>query len=290
MAAKMNYVPNASALALRGDSTHTLGVIVGDFSSPFLGDVLNALQVLAYEKGYTLVFTGHQSLEGETSVSSLLMKHRLDGILFVGSGIIASLPDDIGGHDIPFAHIGSGPLPKGVAQVSVDDRAGLSMALDHLRGLGHETIAFLGEGREVYELRRRIFHELASDLRVHDAYLADRSVATVRKTISDMLKKEAPLPTAIMACDDVTALSAQRAMYELGIQVPAQISVVGFDDIVFARESIPSLTTIRQPFVQMANEAFEWLTVNAEKSKGSDVPYMAVQPELIVRESCALAP
>ena len=139
-----------------------------------------------------------------------------------------------------------------IASVDVDNRAGIRAVLDHLVGLGHQRIAFIG-GRRLGDIQDR-----------EDAYrgfMAERGVeAQVEYTSNDLeggaealgrlLDRPQP-PTAVVASTDVLAIGVLHAAYERGLRVPDDLSVTGFDDIPFAAASIPALTTVRMPVREM---------------------------------------
>lgn len=293
VAAKLNYRPSAAALTLRGAPSRTLGVIVRNFEDPFFGHMIGELQALAWTKQYSLVLTGCPPGEDEGIDLASLLKYQLDGVIIVGSDFDPASLDAFSEKGIPFVQIGAGPPRPGAVRVTMDQAYGLQRLVAYLTKLGHCDIGYIGEDTLPHLRREEITHTILKNQGV-----AIRPNALVRVAAQDvetgylamqrlLLQCGELLPTAVIAADDVMAQGALRALYERRIRVPADLSLAGIDDIPSARMSIPALTTLRQPTREMVRRAFHLLTGSAAKPRTQAPSDIVVEPELVIRESCA---
>ena len=188
-----------------------------------------------------------------------LLKHQIDGLVIVGSGELDRCTEPFRERRIPMVRIGTGPLPAGVAEVGVDEEAGMRMIVQHLVRLGHRRIGFVGGAhhhRQRYLAFQSAVREQGLGREVPGPDTANGHVSEAGYTATRRwLDWDLPLPTALAASSDLIALGVLRALNEAGIRVPADVSVAGFDDLPLAAMVSPPLTTVRQPFDQLAEEA-----------------------------------
>jgi DNA-binding LacI/PurR family transcriptional regulator len=183
--------------------------------------------------------------------------------------------------------------------IGIDDRAAARTAAEHLRELGHERVGVLSfidaldkEGRLEVALtadRREGYRDGLGAAWNPDLVRVVRpnAVAPARRAALDLLRMETP-PTALLAMSDILALGALEAAAELGVAVPGDLSVVGFDDSPAARVASPPLTTVAQPHEEKGRLAAEWLVEAIEQGAAADPTRRAILPtELVVRESTA---
>jgi LacI family transcriptional regulator len=175
--------------------------------------------------------------------------------------------------------------------INVDNAAGTQMALEHLRTLGHERIAFVrgnwifGDGRERQVAYRGFMRSNGLPIPRDYVRAPDNDLAGGLNAALALLALPRP-PTAIYAASDKLALGVLRGAHVRGVRVPEELSVVGFDDIPMAAYAAPSLTTVRQPVEQMAKMAVE-TALELVGEKRVTLERRVVQPELVRRESCA---
>lgn len=295
-AQRMGYVPNAQARMLKGAPAMTLGVLVYDFEDPFFGAVIGALQAQAGESGYSLVLAGFHRRQVAQRDLEPLLKHRIDGLVIVGSGELGEWVEPFRRHDTPMVRIGTGPLPDDVAEVGVDEQAGMRMLVQHLVDLGHRRIGYIGGAgsyqpqrylafRQALEDRRQTLEESCQALEdpayaPGGGHVSEAGYAATRA----LLGRGEDLPTALVAASDVVALGVLRALGEAGHRVPDDVSVAGFDDLALSAMASPPLTTIHQPFEAFAEEAVAFLT----GSKCAEQPLL-LEPRLVIRSSCGHA-
>lgn len=301
IASHLNYSPNAMAQGLKRQRSKTLGILFGwaganALHSLYSAAVLDGIVDAAGAAGYhVLLFTrGWQSAAESSSVFS---DRRTDGIIVVAPMEQGDVVSGLVSLGLPVTVLSSFTDVPGVPFVAIDNRRGITLALDHLRGLGHTRIAFAGLGRHRSSMRER-----------HDAYLAwmgEQGLPVVPEyVVNDFLAGVAdnnvgrlqtllslPVPpTAVCTVTDDLAFEVLKAARALNLSVPEDLSIVGFDDILLASLTVPKLTTVRLPLLEMGQQAARLLIEVIEEKKQSTNHVFITTPELIVRGSTATAP
>jgi DNA-binding LacI/PurR family transcriptional regulator len=291
-AQQLGYRPNPFARALRGARSMLLGVIVREITDPFFAVATEALSIEARRRGYNLVLgLAHSSADEAVELAAVLESRQCDAIVVMGDmQHHPQLLDDLRLTQIPVVALWQGSEPHGIAAVNVDNAAGVSAATRHLRDLGHERIAFvasypLGDIRE----RQAAYMEAVGNDPVPGYVQHVPNTLAGGASAFEALCTVSPRPTAIIASTDVLALGVLHAAQAEGISVPADLSVVGFDDLPFASFAVPSLTTLRMPTASMVSAAVELVVgaTRAESNGKASAVVRTFQPELVVRRSTA---
>ncbi|MDD5705521.1 MAG: LacI family DNA-binding transcriptional regulator [Kiritimatiellae bacterium] len=278
-AGRLDYRPRAAALALRGAATRTLGVLVKDFGDPFFGQMLAELDRLARRTGFSLLMSGRAGGRDESGDLALLARYRPDGLLLVGSDFMPAAARQYASAGQPVVRLGSGPAVSGVAQVSMDEQAGMERLLDHLLDLGHRRVGYLAQPGARSQRRERALRAAAAR-RGLEAPVTVPAAAWQDDAWTRSLTG-ARTPRAWVAFDDLTAIEVMRRCRDAGIGVPAEVSLAGVDDIPAAALVAPALTTLGQPVHALARRAFEMALTPG------GVREVRIAPELKARESCA---
>ena len=286
-AAKFNYQPSMIARTLQGKRMQTVGVLLPELGEGYHSQVLSGVGDMLIREGY-FYFTVHHRHKKDLidAYPDLLRSRGVDGILAIDTHLETPLP-------LPTVLVaGHNDLP-GVTNVILDHRLAAKLALNHLYELGHRKIAFM-QGQPfssdsdvrwaaTVEMARELGLEISEELTVHlekDSHSPEISYPGIRKLIQSRRHF-----TAVLCFNDVSAMGSIRALHEGGLHVPADVSVLGFDDIQSAAFQVPSLTTIRQPLQKMGSTAAQILL---KKLAGKVTPDLIhVEPELVVRESTA---
>lgn len=282
-ASELGYYPDTSARTLRGRRSFQLGVVF-TMHEPFEVDLVEALLTEAAERGYSLVLGPLTAARPERLVVPQLMGQRIEGLIVLaadgGSSSVSDLPERI-----PIVQLG-GPRSKGpVDDVRVDDEAGIALLVDHLVSLGHTAIAHATGGSgpnararvEAYEAAMRR-SGLLPDV-VESAYTEEAG-----SHAAEVLLTRSELPTAVLAANDRCASGVLLTLVSRGVAVPADISVVGFDDSSVARLPFVQLTTVRHDPVRLASEALDAITARIEDPTRPTVAHRDA-PSLVVRRS-----
>jgi LacI family transcriptional regulator len=291
-AARLGYRADPFASAMRTGRTGVIGAVIRDIGDPFLALLIKQLQRAAQEAGLELLL-GHAAEDPKTAERQLgfMLNRWFDGLVLLGN-----LPDDSGvvgelqRRGVPFVAVARGP-EAGIPSVNVDEGRGTRLVLDHLRALGHERIAFVGNLEHAGVRERLAAYERYVE--EHSLYRGEgyaracpsrRSAAIA--VAQDLLLGSAHAPSALFCASDLLAFGAVGGAWRTGFPVPERVSVVGFDDVEEASDSFPPLTTVRQPADQMADVALRILRRRMEGA-GDEGPQdlTVAPPELVVRRS-----
>jgi DNA-binding LacI/PurR family transcriptional regulator len=285
----LNYRPNFFARSLRLKRTYTIGVILADLGDPYNSMIISGMERYLRKRGFLfLIVAHHHDTKLLSTYSAMLRDRRVEGFITLDT-FLAEEPE------LPTVAIGGHKKIKGVTNVVLDHLQGASLALKHLRDLGHERIAFMkGAGVSVdSEDRWNAICEVTERLgiRMHPELVIQLAGESTPKLgypfARQLLERKQPF-TALFAYNDISAIGSIAAFQEAGLRVPEDVSVVGFDDIQAAEYVNPPLTTVRQPLQGMGEIAARTLLDRIEE-RLKEIPEIAVEPELVVRKSTAQA-
>jgi len=287
---ELNYQPNVLASALNGKKTFSLGLLIPDMVNPFFAELARHVEDRAQELGFNLIICNTDNdMKKEIKYIQLLRQKSVDGII-VATGVrndefLKELIDQ----RVPIALVAREMSVLSTSTVLVDDFAGGYNATRHLIELGHRRIAVIAESMSVSSSKERVRgyrHALEeAELRYDEELVltSDFSIESGRVTALAILQRPSR-PTAIFACNDLLAIGALQAAKELGIRVPDDLSVVGFDNTILASITDPPMTTVAQPIRAMGHQVVDLIV--AEINEESTVKQRVVLlPELIIRQS-----
>jgi LacI family transcriptional regulator len=285
---ELGYTPDATARSLRVRRTQTIGLVVPDNSNPFFAELGQAIEEAGFDAGYTTILgNSAEQPERERRYLQALVAKRVDGLIVAPSRDGGTLEAILGPAKIPVVVIDRDAHLPGADAVLYDNEGGSVAATRHLLALGHTNIAFVAGPPDVQPaaerlrgFRRALVEAGLDPCRVVEA---DFHYAGGRDAAARLLATDAA-PTAIFAANDLMAAGVLQELAARGIEVPDDISVVGFDDAPLAEMVSPTVTTVRQPLQQMAKTALALLLARIGGDGGR--PSRHVLPtELIVRES-----
>jgi DNA-binding LacI/PurR family transcriptional regulator len=286
-AIKFNYEPSFLARSLRNHRTMTIGILVPVLADGYHAEVMTGIGDSLLEEKYFYFIAHHRHrTDLIEQYPRMLISRGAEGLITIDTNLVDKLP-------LPVVAIAGHRRMNGVTNVVLDNHRAAELSLRHLYDLGHRTIAFM-RGQPYSsdsDARWQGIVEVAQDLGL-----------VIRPELTIQLKKDLTSPelgypvvkqlltrhrsfTAFLSFNDIAAIGCIRALHDVGLRVPQDISVVGFDDIKEAAFQTPSLTTIRQPLHQMGALAVRALLQQLRPSGDRDLPQIAVAPELIVRES-----
>ena len=289
---ELGYQPNVLARSLRRGETHTIGMIVPDSANPFFADLARGIEDISFEHGYNLILCNSDGdLEKELLYTDVLTEKQVDGILFVAAGVSTDHIRALQERRIPVVIVDREIPGVSVDRVLTDNARGGWLATRHLVELGHRRIGCItGPSGVTPSAERVIGYRRALDERgipVDEECIVkgDFQYESGHSAARQLMSMDESL-TAIFACNDLMAIGAIRAVLELGLDVPAHLSVVGFDDVRVASYFNPSLTTIVQPKYEMGVVA---ATMLMERMHDLDIlPRRRVlDTSLLIRESTA---
>jgi LacI family transcriptional regulator len=287
-AKSLGYVPNVMARGLRTKLSMTVGVIIPDLTNPIFPPVIRGIENFLAPRGYTALLAntdGRESLE-QAALKSL-MERRVDGLIVATGLQDTPLKSNLWENAIPVVMVnrGAGSLPFPL--VTGDDASGIAATVALLKKLGHRKVVHLAGPPSFSTSKIRLE---AMERQCREEGLSLRVVSVPALTCEageravDTLLAEAQNFTAIQASNDLLALGALRSMRRHGLRCPEDISVIGFNDMPFAEDFNPSLTTVRVPLEEIGTESARILFENITSEKnGSKVITLPVS--LIVRGS-----
>ena len=293
-ATRLGFRPNPFARALRGAPTKLLGAIVRDFGDPFFAWAIEALAMEATAHGYNLLFGHSQGYrEDGLALPAVLAPWHCDAVLVLGE--ISGQPwliEGLRGVREPVVAMWQGQSPTWFPTVDVDDRRGVALGLEHLVELGHERIAFVsarlpGDNPD----REQSYVDFMAERfgGVPDGYLqrCENSLAGGERALKSLLRLPVT-PTAVACANDVAAVGVLHGAHSRGVPVPDALSVVGYDDLMFAAYTIPALTTLRMPTAEIVREGVRMAMELVQHPSPSRSPSKTLfAPTLIVRGSAA---
>lgn len=291
---KLKYQPRLSARGLAGNRSYLVGLLYDNPSPQYVIDVQTGILATCRPNGYDLLIhpCDHRSLELPGELVALVGQSRIDGLILTPPlSDMRTVTDTLDRLNFPYARIA--PIVHGENSPCVycnDRRAAYEMA-EHLIALGHRHIGFIaGHPDHGASVERRAGFEAAlSDHRLRlPARLAAQGYfdfasgeMTGRRLMSQKRR-----PTAIFCCNDEMACGVIHVAHELGLRVPEDISITGFDDLPFARRLWPPLTTVRQPVKEMAEQASRLLLARIRGIPDNGSP-AELRCQLVLRRSTA---
>lgn len=291
IAREKGYRPSAVARSLVTRRTKTIGVVVTRIADPFIAEVVNGIEEVANDHGYS-VFLANSNAHPDREVKVVHSFHerRVDGILVTASRVGALYMPLLAEMRVPTVLINNQHPGEFVHSVMIDNPVASRRATEHLIALGHRRIAYIGD-QFGFQSDTERFAGYRRALEVADVpFLPELIAHGDGKAEGGILAMERLLalpepPTAVFCYNDMSALGGLRAIHSHGWRVPDDISVVGFDDLFIASYTSPALTTISQPMGQMGRMAMEIL-INLFSGLNSKTN-IKVQGQLIERESTA---
>ena len=290
-AKELNYRPNFFARTLRNKRTYTIGVITEEIGDSYGSMVISGIEAYLRKMDYFFLTVVHRHDEHLLSqYSQLLLQRGVEGFITVDTTVYEA-------PSLPTVAVAGHKRVKGVTNIVLDHVRAATLALNHLADLGHERIAFMkgnplssdskDRWKAICEVAQKIGLKIDPGLTVQ-IDIEDLTPQLGYPFAKQLLARKKPF-TALFAYNDISAIGAMRALQERGLRVPQDVSVVGFDDIPSAAFNTPTLTTVRQPLARMGQVAAQTLL---ERIAGkNDYPSeIAIEPELVVRESTAKAP
>jgi LacI family transcriptional regulator len=291
--AELGFQPNALARSLRRKRTHTLGLIVPDSANPFFAEVGRGIEDTSFASGFSVILCNSDGdPTRELLYIDLLIQKQVDGVLLVPTGKQDELAATLRTRNIPVVVIDRDVPDAPIDRAHIDNSAGAYLATRHLLELGHRRIGYIGGPPHLSPVPyrsagyRQALHE--AGIPIDEELVVDGNFRDIGGyTGAQALLALADPPTAIFAGNDLMAIGALAAAREASIDVPHNLSIMGFDDIHLAGYINPPLTTIAQPKYELGVIAAQLLF---ERLAQPDLPPQRrlLQAVLVVRQSTAV--
>lgn len=289
---QLGYHPYSVARSLRTRQTRTIALVVSNIASVAIAAMASAAEAHAHAFGYSLtLFNTHNDVERETSYFNTVAQQWVDGVVFIPAMGQLGRVDILQAANIPFVAIDRVPDGYSGPSVMLDNLEAGRLAAEHLLDLGHRCLAHLAGPLSIRLARERLagFQQAieARGLTLNAEAIAEGNCNFTCHSGYLAMQRLLALPvrpTAVFAANDLMAIGAMRAVDEAGLRVPQHISIVGVDDIEVAAFQTPPLTTICQPFTQLATQGVQ-LLLDILAGKELTRPQVVIEPTLIIRQS-----
>jgi DNA-binding LacI/PurR family transcriptional regulator len=290
-ARSLNYKPNFFARTLRLKRTYTIGVIAEEIGDAYGSMVISGVEEYLRKRDYFFLTVIHRhDPKLLQSYAQLLLTRGVEGIIAIDTSLTERPA-------VPTVAVAGHHRVDGLTNIVLDHKRAARLALEHLRDLGHEEIAFI-KGPDpssdsavrwsaIFEVAELLGIRIRPELTIQLEGTAS-TPAIGYPAAKQLLGRKHPF-TALFAYNDISAIGAIWAIREAGLRVPEDISIVGFDDIPGAAYANPGLTTVRQPLIKMGQIAAQTVVDQIEE-QGEYAAEIAIEPEFVIRESTGLAP
>ena len=293
---ELDYHPNRHARSLARRTAQVIGVSFAEqerslSGNPYVADILDGMMQSASENGYNLTLFTCLPSGKESRYLTQFLDRSIDGLCLIAPALLNPLPKDLLLTHLPAIVVGADYPETAISWIDVNNEEGARVAMEYLVEHGHTRIAHLaGEPVQRSALLRHSGYcsILAKYNLTNDPSFVHWCDYDKEKGYhyAKHLLKRSDRPTALFAADDLIALGALDAARELGLRVPEEVSVIGFDDIPKAQDAHPPLTTIRQPMREIGMRAAEWLIKQAAVKRVEPLQLL-IKPSLVERGSVA---
>jgi DNA-binding LacI/PurR family transcriptional regulator len=288
---ELNYQPNRNARNLRTKTTSKIGVIISDIQNPFFGSVVRGIEKITVTENFSLILgNSDEDPDREKQLITILLEEGVAGIVLVPTSanvedylplFNAGTPFVILDRQLPFSNLD---------MVLVNGKTGAEMAMDHLVQMGHRKIGYVGGMKHLSVMQEReqgyLIALRKNDLPFREDYLrqGNNRQNGGHDAVCELLSLPEP-PTAILIANNLMTLGGLQAIHESGLDIPEQISLVGFDDMDWASSLRPPLTCVAQPAYEMGETAAKILL---ERIHQPELPNQTIllDTKLVVRASC----
>ena len=292
---QLNYVPSGVARSLRGSQTGTIGLLVPNNTNSYFAELARGIEDYCERNDYCVFLcNSDDDVRKQTNYLRVLREKRIDGLIVASAGDDAVLAELLEAARVPVVMVDRQIAGLLADAVQIDHEAGAYLATRHLLELGHRAIACISgpSGMDVSTLRvdgfLRAMAERELPVALEAIVQSDFSSPggyAAAKHLFQTIK-----PSAIFASNDMMGIGTLRAAAELGLRVPQDVSVIGFDDIELGRYVFPALTTVGQPILLLGETTAQTLLARINGSLLGEPHRQIMPPRLTVRESTGPAP
>ena len=292
LAKELNYNPNIIARNFAKRKSNMLGLILPDISDEFFAEIIHSIDETAYEFGYfTLVVSSHKNRSMVESINTMMHSGLVGGFILLTPFMSNDIASALSTNTVPYVLISGDSEIGDYDVITVDNYKASFKLVEYLVGKGYKKIGHIAgpvENNDAF-LRKKGFADACKKfkLEVKDYWLAKGTftMASGEQATLKMLKHN-DMPRVIFASNDMMAIGCCNALRSKGIKVPDEVAVVGFDDIILAEYSNPSLTTIKVDTDRIGQLAAQRLIEKVQKDINGKPRKVVVPTELVIRNSC----
>ncbi len=286
---ELNYRPNSVARSLANNRTDSVGVLVPELNAPFFGDLMQAVEsTLRAADKHVIISVGRNCLETEKDAVEFLISRNCDALIMHAEALSDEYLLELNQSKLPVALVNRQVEGLPEACTSLDNEKGGYLATRHLLELGHKDIAYISGPTDKcdaslrLEGHRRALSEAGLPINPQLIFNGDYSEEDGKIGLLELMARDVPF-TALVCANDWMASGAISCARDLGMSLPHDLSVVGFDDVVFAHHVFPRLTTVSNPIAEMAEMSAKYI-LNKVYGQANNVQ-LYFEPSLVVRES-----
>jgi LacI family transcriptional regulator len=292
---ELGYYPNRQARGLVSGRSRIFGLIVSDLTNPFFPEIVQVFETLAVQHHYEILLASTMNDEEHMKLAARRMiERRVEGVAVATFGMEEEMLESFSVREIPLVLVDVVPARPNVRSIRIDYLTGIQQAVQHLAALRHRRIAFISGPRKLRSAvaREEAFEQSMTEIGLRpDPRLiveGDHTLEGGHQACAGLLSGPRR-PSAILCSNDLTAMGVMRRAFELGIPIPKDLSVVGFDDIRLAQFCLPPLTTVQMSQAELARLALQALLAEAEKegTPATSTIY-ELQTSLVLRRSTAI--
>ena len=286
---ELNYRPSSVARSLANNRTDSVGVLVPELNAPFFGDLMQAVEsTLRAADKHVIISVGRNCLETEKDAVEFLISRNCDALIMHAEALSDEYLLELNQSKLPVALVNRQVEGLPEACTSLDNEKGGYLATRHLLELGHKDIAYISGPTDKcdaslrLEGHKRALSEAGLPTNPQLIFNGDYSEEDGKIGLLELMARDVPF-TALVCANDWMASGAISCARDLGMSLPHDLSVVGFDDVVFAHHVFPRLTTVSNPIAEMAEMSAKYI-LNKVYGQANNVQ-LYFEPSLVVRES-----
>lgn len=295
LAEEMGYLGSAAARGLRTNRSKVIGVIVSRIDNPYFGEIIQGIEETLNQTGYSLfIASSHLESRVEKNIIKAFARQMVDGVIICASSFCDENAAILRGFQIPVVALNNECPEKYACSVEHDDIEGARQVTCYLIKLGHRRLAYLGNSlaaRINDERQQGFISEINKNGFENEPHIIfntkGREIENGEEAMKKLLEVN-PLPTAVFCFNDLMAIGALKTANDHGLQIPEDISIVGFDNIPYSAYTSPALTTFNQPKYQIGQESTNLLLESMEhfeKGKPNFSDHRRIIGNLLIRQS-----
>jgi LacI family transcriptional regulator len=288
---QLNYVPNGAARSLITKRTQTLGLLLPDLYGGFYSEVLRGMDQIAQANGYHLLVSSSHNAWNEIEYALQVMQGRVDGLVIMSPDITAASLKQTLPKRLPVVLLNCFVDSQDFDSINIDNYTGANAIVRHLIRAGHQKIGIITGSSKNFDAQERL-RGYKDALKEHDLpcieefiYEGDFAEGSGHKGTTSLLQRSNP-PTAIFCCNDAMAIGAMGASRMMGLDIPKDVAIVGFDDIPSSQYIAPPLTTVHFPIFEMGERAMERLILAIKEENQHKRRQEILATSLVIRQSC----
>jgi len=281
-AAALGYQPSAAAQGLATGVNRTVGVIVPNLANPYFYDIIKAMNASAVADGYRMLIADANEDPSEEVTLGRELLRQVDALVLVSPRMSVEALRELEHESPAVVLVNRASIGVGLPTISIENLGAMLEVAGHLAKLGHRGIAYLAGPAQSWQAQERLRAiNQAAAFGLHAAIVpAGATIAAGYAAVDAALGSD---PTALVCFSDLVAFGALARLHELGLQVPGDISLTGFDDIAFARYAKPALTTVATPLQEIGSKAWQLVASLLRHERPAPLPLLPAR--LIIRES-----